>query len=268
MTDDPHFNGHWEQFFKNGKTVILPIDHGTVIPVPGLEDPATLIETLNPYVDGYVVNYGVGRACSDVLSEKGVCFRTDLYKPVHADNPDKGSYRAFSVEDGLQFGANAVMNMCYPHHREEDRIFRECASLVSECSETGIPVILESLPYGIGYPDQYTPENISFAARIAAEIGADVVKTAFPTGGSVDEFKGIIDSCMVPVVVLGGAAMGDDRALFQMVRDSMDAGASGVAVGRNVWQHDSPVGVARCLNAIVHEDVSVGGALKLLEEHS
>ena len=184
------------------------------------------------------------------------------------DGKDKGSYRAFSVEDGLQFGANAVMNMCYPHHREEDRIFRECASLVSECSETGIPVILESLPYGIGYPDQYTPENISFAARIAAEIGADVVKTAFPTGGSVDEFKGIIDSCMVPVVVLGGAAMGDDRALFQMVRDSMDAGASGVAVGRNVWQHNSPVGVARCLNAIVHEDVSVGGALKLLEEHS
>ena len=266
MSEDPHFNGHWEQFFKEGRTVILPIDHGTVIPVQGLEDPAALIEELNPHVDGYVVNYGLGRACSEVLSGKGVCFRTDLYKPVHGDNPDKGSYRAFSVEDGMQIGANAVMNMCYPHHREEDRIFRECASLVSECSEAGLPVILESLPYGIGYPDHYTPENISFAARIAAEIGADVVKTAFPVGGSVDDFKAIVDSCLVPVVVLGGAAMGDDRLLFQMVRDAMDAGASGVAVGRNVWQHASPAGVARSLNAIVHEEASVESALKFLGE--
>jgi DhnA family fructose-bisphosphate aldolase class Ia len=266
MTDDPHFNGHWEHFFKDGKTVILPIDHGTVIPVPGLEDPVSLIEALNPYIDGYVVNYGLGRACSDVLSGKGVCFRTDIYKPVHQDNPDNGSYRAFSVEDGMQIGANAVMNMCYPHHPQEDRIFRECASLVSECIESGLPVILESLPYGIGYPEQYTVENISFAARLAAEIGADVVKTAFPAGATVDEFKGIVDSCMVPVVVLGGAAMDDDRMLFEMVRKSMDAGASGIAVGRNVWQHASPAAVARSLRVIVHEDASVESALKLMGE--
>jgi DhnA family fructose-bisphosphate aldolase class Ia len=266
MTDDPNFHGHWEHFFKDGKTVILPIDHGTVIPVPGLEDPATLIEELNPHVDGYVVNYGLGRACSDVLNGKGVCFRTDIYKPVHGDNPDNGSYRAFSVEDGLQVGANAVMNMCYPHHPQEDRIFRECASLVSECIDAGLPVILESLPYGIGCPEEYTVENISCAARFAAEIGADVVKTAYPTGGSVDEFKAIIDACMVPVVVLGGTAMGNDRMLFEMVRKAMDAGASGIAIGRNVWQHESPAAVARSLGAIVHEDASVESALKLMSD--
>ena len=266
MIDDQQFRSHWDAFFTEGRTVIVPIDHGTVIPVPGLEDPATLVETLNPYADGYVVNLGLGRACGEALDGKGICFRTDVYKPVHGENPDEGSTRVFAADDGLEVGANAVMNMCYPHHPQEHRNFRECASLVSECIDVGLPVILESLPYGIGYPKEYTVENISFAVRIAAELGADVVKTAFPTGGNVDEFKAIVDSCFVPVVVLGGAAMGDDAALFEMVRNSMDAGASGIAVGRNVWQHPSAAKIARSLRAIVHEEASVASAQKLMND--
>ena len=266
MNDDQQFHGHWNTFFTEGKSVIVPIDHGTVIPVAGLEDPAALIRTLNPFADGYVVNYGLGRACGEALEGKGICFRTDVYKPVHADNPDRGSSLVFAAEDGMEIGANAVMNMCYPHHPEEHRNFRECAGLISECIELGLPVILESLPYGIGYPEQYTVENISFAVRIAAELGADVVKTAFPTGGSVDDFRAIVDSCFVPVIVLGGAAMGDDAAMFKMVRDAMDAGAAGIAIGRNVWQHAEPAKVARSMQMLVHEDASAEAALKRMAE--
>jgi DhnA family fructose-bisphosphate aldolase class Ia len=91
-----------------------------------------------------------------------------------------------------------------------------------------------------------------------------VVKTAFPTGASADEFKAIVDACFVPVIVLGGAAMGDDRALLEMVRKAMDAGASGIAVGRNVWQHPNPPKIAAALNAIVHGVDTVDSALKLV----
>ena len=262
MQDNNPFQGHWDAFFKDGKTVIVPIDHGTAIPVPGLENPDALVEALNPFADGYVVNFGLGRSCGEALDGKGICFRTDVYKPAHADNSDAGSYRVFAAEDGLEVGANAVMNMCYTHHPQEERIYRECASLVSECIDVGLPVILETLPFGIGRPDDYTVENIGFAVRMAAELGADLVKTAFPTGATADQFRAIIDSCFVPVVVLGGAAMGDDSALFGMVRTAMDAGASGIAVGRNVWQHEQPAKVARSLQAIVHENASVEAAIK------
>ena len=263
MQDDSSFQAHWGTFFKEGKTVIVPIDHGTAIPVPGLEDPSALIRSLNPFADGYVVNFGLGRACGEALEGKGVCFRTDVYKPAFGDNANTGSTRMFSVDDGFEIGANAVMNMFYLHHPQEDRIYRECAALVSECIDAGLPVILESLPFGIGCGDKYTPENIGFAVRAAAELGADVVKTAYPTG-SVDDFRAIVESCFVPVVVLGGAAMGNDAALFEMVRNSMDAGAAGIALGRNVWQHAEPAKIARSLHALVHEDASVASALKLM----
>ena len=100
--------------------------------------------------------------------------------------------------------------------------------------------------------------------RLAAELGADVVKTAYPTNGTVDDFRSIVEAALVPVVVLGGAAMGDDTALLTMVKNAMDAGASGIAVGRNVWQHAKPAAVAAALQAIVHDESSVDASLNLL----
>jgi len=255
------------RFFQpDGKTVIVPIDHGTAIPVPGLENPAALIDSLNPFADGYVVNLGLASACRDVLAGKGICFRSDCYKPVHGENTDEGSYLLYGPDEAEAVGAHAMMNMLYLHHPNEAGIFRECAELIAEGIEAEIPVIVETLPFSIGRPADYTVENIGFAARAAAELGADVVKTAYPTGASVDEFKKIIDACFVPVIVLGGAAMGDDSALLTMVKNAMDAGASGIAVGRNVWQHPNPPRITEALAAIIHGGASVADGLELLQE--
>ncbi|MEM7146166.1 MAG: hypothetical protein AAF591_13595 [Verrucomicrobiota bacterium] len=258
-------NEYLQRFFRNGKTVILPIDHGIAIPVPGLERPGELISATRDVVDGYVVNYGLAKAFGDELSGAGICFRSDVYKPVHGDNADEGAYRVYGVEEALQVGASAVMNMLYLHHPNESAIIRECADLIADCAAADLPVILEALPYGIGRPEDYSLGNIGFTMRLAAELGADVVKTAYPTGASVGEFKELIEGCFVPVIVLGGASMGDDRALLTMVKNAMDAGASGIAVGRNVWQHDNPAGITRALNGIVHGGKSVGEALGCLD---
>lgn len=249
---------------SDGRTVILPIDHGTAIPVPGLEDPTGLIEALNPVVDGYVVNLGIALSAAEALAGKGVCLRTDCYKPAYGDNLDEGSYRLYGADEALTVGAHAMMNMLYLHHSNEVGIMREAAELIAESLETDIPVILEALPFGIGRPDDYTLENISFTVRAAAELGSDIVKTAFPTGGTADEFKAIVDACPVPVIVLGGAAMGDDTALLSMVKTALDGGAAGIAVGRNVWQHPQPAKIAAALHAIVHDDASVESALQLV----
>lgn len=249
---------------SDGKTVILPIDHGTAIPVFGLEDPTGLIESLNPVVDGYVVNLGIALSAAEALAEKGICLRTDCYKPAFGDNLDEGSYRLYGADEALTVGAHAMMNMLYVNHPNESGIMREAAELIAESLETDVPVILEALPFGIGKPEAYTVGSISFTVRMAAELGSDIVKTAFPTGGTADEFRAIVEACPVPVIVLGGAAMGDDSALLRMVKTAMDGGASGIAVGRNVWQHADPAGIAAALNAIVHDDASVDSALKLV----
>ncbi len=253
------------KFFQNdGRTLILPIDHGTAIPVPGLEDPAALIEQLNPYVDGYVVNLGVAFAAAEALDGKGICLRTDCYKPRFGENLDEGSYRLYGADEALICGAHAMMNMLYSHHPNETGITREVAELIGESLESDVPVILEALPFGIGRPADYTPENIGFTVRAAAELGADVVKTAYPTNASPDAFRAIVDACFVPVIILGGAALGDDRALLEMVKQSLDAGGAGIAVGRNVWQHPAPDRIAKALHALVHENASVDSALKCL----
>lgn len=260
-------NANLKKFLQSdGRTVILPIDHGTAIPVPGMERPVDLVESIRDHVDGFVVNLGVALACNaaDAFGDSAVCLRADCYKPTHPGNADEGAFRLYGPDEAEAVGAHAMMNMLYVHHSNEADNFRECSELISESLEADLPIIVETLPFNIGRPDDYTVENIGFAARVAAELGADVVKTAFPTGADTDDFRKIVDATFVPVIVLGGAAMGDDRALLGMVKSSVDAGAAGIAVGRNVWQHPQPVKIAAALNAIVHDNATVDSALKLI----
>lgn len=254
-----------ETIFRDGRTVILPIDHGVAIPVPGLENPAALIEKVNPFVDCYVMNLGLAMRTSDLTQGKGICLRTDVYN-TRRTGPGAGSIAVYGVDTAELIGAHAVMNMLFPFAENEETNTKDCADLVQTSLESDIPIILETLPYGLGQTDKYTVDNVRFAVRLAAELGADVVKTCYPTNATVDEFKSIVNECYVPVVVLGGSAMGDDASLFKMVENAIKAGASGIAIGRNVWQHPNPPAVARSLAAIVHEEASALEALALMKE--
>ncbi len=248
-------------FFRaDGRTLIVPIDHGTAIAVPGLEDMGRVIGELGAYADGFVVNYGVARAFRAELAGKGVCLRADVYKPSLPGHEDHGAYRTYGAEDAAAVGAQAVMSMLYVHHRAEAAMFRENAALISGCRGRGCAVIVEALPYGLGQSAHYTPEPIGFAVRAAAELGADVVKTAWPGDG--EAFRRIVDASFVPVVVLGGAA-GDEVGILEMVEESVRAGGAGIAIGRNVWQQANPLLMLRRLHAVVHEGATAAEALEL-----
>ncbi|MEM1294728.1 MAG: hypothetical protein AAGH89_05140 [Verrucomicrobiota bacterium] len=248
------------KFFQpDGKTVILPLDHGTAIPVQGMEDPGKIIRSVKPHVDGFVMNLGTAVRFGKELEGSGVCLRTDVYKP----DVEEGAYKVYGIDEAEEVGAHAVMQMLYPGHGYETEITRDCAETIAECLPVGMPTIIEALPVGLGRSDDYTAAKVGFAVRQAAELGATVVKTAYPTGATKDEFKAIVEGCFVPVIVLGGAAMGDDEALLGMVRNAMDAGAAGIAVGRNVWQHRNPKLIAKRLQAVVHENCAVEQALKI-----
>ena len=256
-----------ETFFQpTGKTMIIPMDHGTIVPVPGLGNGKALIGELREYCDGFILNYGLAVAAAEELDDKGVCLRTDCGNTcVEKESPFSatGAYRIFSVESAYTVGATAVMNMCFPGHINEAEIIADCAALIEEARESDMPVMLETLPYGLGRGDAYTSENIRFAVRLAAELGSDVVKTAYP--GDKEAFRSSVAECYVPVIVLGGRASNEPEGILKMVQDAMECGAAGIAIGRNIWQHPAPKKMAQALNAIVHSGESAEKAALLLK---
>jgi DhnA family fructose-bisphosphate aldolase class Ia len=256
-----------ESFFQaDGKTMIIPMDHGTLVPVPGLGNGVDIIAELRDYADGFILNYGLALAAAQPLEGKGICLRTDCGNSCIAKEGEyklSGAYQIFNVDSALHVGASAVMNMLFPGHVNEAQITANTAALIADAHDVEVAAIIETLPYGLGRGGAYTPENIRFAVRLAAELGSDVVKTAYP--GDKDAFRSIVEECYVPVIVLGGAATTDAQGILQMVRDAMDCGAAGIALGRNIWQHPKPKAMAQALYKIVHENESAATAALLLK---
>ena len=96
------------------------------------------------------------------------------------------------------------------------------------------------------------------------EEAADIVKVVYT--GSVESFMEVVDGCPVPVVIAGGAKMGSDEEIFRMVEDALKAGAAGVSIGRNAFQHKNPTKMVQALSKMVHEGVSVEEAINMLKE--
>ncbi|MEM2936298.1 MAG: fructose-bisphosphate aldolase, partial [Candidatus Bathyarchaeia archaeon] len=127
------------------------------------------------------------------------------------------------------------------------------------CDEWGMPLLAMMYPRGKKIRDQYDVEVVKHAARIGAELGADIVKTNYT--GSPDTFKEVVRGCPVPVVMAGGPKTETTEEFCRMVYDSIQAGGAGVAAGRNVFQHEYPTKMVRVLGGIVHENLDVEEAI-------
>ncbi|MEM7385521.1 MAG: hypothetical protein AAF514_11310 [Verrucomicrobiota bacterium] len=251
------------RFFRSdtGKTMLIPIDHGTLIPVPGLEDTGALIERLKPFTDGFIVNLGVARAFAKELAGSAVVLRTDTGNTCVEGLQTDGSYRIWGPAEAAVIGAHGMMNMCFPGHSAEANIISDCADLIAESLSSPYPIMLETLPYGLGRGPDYTPEAIHYCIRLSCELGADIVKTAYP--GDKEAFRRSCEEAFAPVIVLGGASGGSPREFLDPIADAMEAGAAGIAVGRNLWQAPDPVRMAKALNAIVHAEATAEDAWRM-----
>jgi fructose-bisphosphate aldolase (EC 4.1.2.13) len=118
-------------------------------------------------------------------------------------------------------------------------------------------------PRGQGVKNDTKPGVISYAARIGLELGADIAKIKYP--GSDEAMAHAAESASPAKVVMSGGSKTDDEAFLSTVREAMDAGASGLAVGRNVFQRDNPRRILDALEAVIFEDASVETALEHTE---
>ncbi len=166
-----------------------------------------------------------------------------------------------SVEAAVKLGADGVVCMAFPGSEFEHLTLPYQARIGEEAEKWGVALLVEALPRGFDR-SSWTGTNLAAAARIAAEWGADMVKTAFT---NADDFRMVTSENYIPMVILGGEKAADERQVLESVREALDAGAAGVAMGRNIWQHPHPERITAAVAALIHGNATVDEALKLLK---
>jgi len=243
------------------RTVIIPLDHGiTMGPVKGLYD---VSKTVNLVAEG---------GANAVLEHKGIIkagyrgYGRDIGLIMHLSGstslgPDPNNkVLVAEVEEAIKFGADAVSIQINVGSETEPEQLKVLGNTARTCEEWGMPLLAMMYPRGEKISDQYNVDFVKHAARVGAELGADVVKTNYT--GSPETFREVVRGCPVPVVMAGGPKTKTDEEFCEMVYDSIQAGGAGVAAGRNVFQHENPTAMVRVLCGIVHEGLDVKTALK------
>jgi len=256
----------WNHIFReNGKTLIVAMDHpGTSGMMEGMEKPGEVIRKVRAGgADALLTTYGVVTRFAAEIGNLGIILRVDGGGSMLAR--ERGPMRlVYDVYDALRVGADAVGSMGMPGSAFEAETLPYLSQLVAQCTEWNVPVMAEMLPGGFENPtEMWTPENIGHACRIGAEMGVDFIKTNYT--GDVASFRRIVEQVYVPIVVLGGSKSRDPHDLLNGIHEAMQAGASGVAVGRNIWRYPEPDKMTAAIAAIVHEGATVDAALGYLK---
>ena len=168
------------------------------------------------------------------------------------------------VAEAARIGADGIKAMIMPWFEARPNALLNAAAIGDECDKLGIVYLPEIMPGGgrVG-PEMRTPEKIAAGARVAAEAGGDFVKTFYT--GDPESFKMVVNSTYIPVVILGGEKAESDEALLKTVKDSLDAGGSGCAFGRNIVQHPNPDKICAAIAAVMHDGATVAQAMKRLK---
>ena len=245
---------------KDGKALFLPVDHGYFQgPTSKLEKPGETIKPLIKYADAIMMTRGVLRNCVDPSIEKPVILRVSGGNSVVGDDLSNEG-QITSINEILRLNASAVSMSIYVGSKYEHQTLMNFARLVDQCEDYGIPVMAVT---AVGRElEKRTARYLGLCSRIAAELGARVVKTYY----CEEDFDKVVDGCPVPVVIAGGPKVDTALEVFEFVYDGMQKGAIGVNLGRNVWQHQYPVAMIRSIRGVIHENLTPKEAQQLFEK--
>lgn len=250
-------------FARDGRTVIVACDHaGFLGPLKGLEQPGELLDILGTSgVDAVLTTRGIAQAFPDRLGKLGLILRAD--GGTSSASPVSGTLRPlFPIEEACRLGADAVICMGMIGFPEEPSSLQNLAGFTADAVRFGMPVIAEML-IKPKEGERASAAEIGFAMRIGVELGADLIKASY--AGPREAYRTALASCYRPTVVLGGEKVKDEGEMLSAIAEALEAGARGVAIGRNVWQHANPAGVCRSLVELVHGSGRVEAALKELK---
>lgn len=248
---------------RTHRTVVVPMDHGvTVGPIPGLR---RIPPAANLIAEGGANAVVLHRGAA-MFGHRG--YGPDLGFILHLSgstsmSPDANrKVLVACVDDALRMGADAVSIHVNLGAEDEAQMLHDFGRVSSECFRWGMPLLAMIYTRGPKISSEYDVRYVAHAARVGAEMGADLVKVSYT--GSPESFREVVEGCAVPVLIAGGEKMESDEDVLRMVKDSIDAGGAGASIGRNVFQHGSPASMVRAISAIVHDGSTVEDALAIL----
>jgi fructose-bisphosphate aldolase / 2-amino-3,7-dideoxy-D-threo-hept-6-ulosonate synthase len=239
----------------DGRSLIVAVDHPLYSwPCPGLEDREAVLRAVAAAgADAVICSYGTLRDLREAFGDAAPVMKLDVTTlAVGGHYPISEYALAYEVEDARRLGAAAVLTYVQLGTPFELEALRSAARVAARADQLELPYVCEIMPVeGEAYPDPAAPLAIAAAARTASELGARVVKTTMPS--PPDEVAAAC-ACGVPVVLAGGDFEADGARLLDAVRRALDAGAAGVAHGRNVWGRPDPEAAVAALRAVVHPE--------------
>jgi DhnA family fructose-bisphosphate aldolase class Ia len=238
-------------FSQDKRAVVVAMDHGlpAMGPLGHLTHPGKLIQQIKAGgADAILTTPGIATHFAEHIGRLGLIVRLDGGATTLGDSFSEMRLIA-SVEDALRLGADAVAVMGFCGTEDESASLETLGKVATECRTLGMPLMAEMLP--LGFMGKPSVQEVAYAARVGAELGADIIKTKYV--GSPEEYRAVTDMCFAPVLVLGGSARSADEVLVE-IDDAITAGAAGVAIGRNVWQSDDVVAKTQAIVKTVHKE--------------
>lgn len=257
------------RLLPGGKSLIFAFDHG-VEHGPGdfpgdTIYPKKILEKVVNHVDAIMLLPGMAYLTSEVWAGKVPLIVKVTSKTSLRPEDAKLLQSTFGwVEDAVALGAEAVAATVYWGSQFEDEMLRQWFSVKREAEKLGLPSLQLSYPRGPAIKNRYDVEVVRYGVRAAIESGADLIKTYYT--GSTESFREVVKTAAgVPVLMSGGAKAKTLLDFLYVVKSVMDAGAQGVVVGRNIFQHENPSGAAKAIAAVVHDGLDPKEAIRKAE---
>jgi DhnA family fructose-bisphosphate aldolase class Ia len=247
----------------SGRLLAITVDHPiTRGLLPGLEDIRTRMGQLvagGP--DAITMHKGIAEKIFPPYAGKtAMIFKASAYSTEyhpHYDTP------VADVEEALRMGADAISVGCIVGGPEQAQQLTFLGKISKEAATVGMPLVAHIYPKGSMIKDPHAAKAVTYAARVGAELGVDIIKTLWT--GSAESFRSVVEGCPA-IVALAGGDMGETlEDYLKMTREALDVGLGGVTYGRFVWQHKQPTAVIRALRSLIHENATVQQALQVYE---
>lgn len=247
----------------SNRTLIVPMDHGiTGGAIQGLTDAhAAMSDMIAGGADALVLHKGLVRQCH-FAGGRHAALIMHLSASTTLSPFCNSKALVGSVEEALRLGADAVsvhVNLGDPEERE---MLADMGKTAESCDNFGMPLLVMVYARGPHIKNPHAPDVVAHCARVGMELGADIVKV--PYTEEAGAFTDVVKACGVPVVIAGGKRMSSDHEFLNMAAEAIKAGASGLSVGRNVFQHPRRKLLLKALRSIVHSNKTTKEALDVL----
>ncbi len=241
---------------EDNRCVMLAVDHGYFLgPTERLEVPSNTIKPLLSYADSLMLTRGILRTSVNPNNGIPIVLRVSGGSSIVGEDLSNETITT-SVEEAIRLNASCLAISIFVGSKYEHQTLSNLAKLVNQGERYGIPVLAVT---AVGKEMARDARYLSLACRIAAELGAHIVKTYY-----CENFEKVIEGCPIPVIIAGGKKLPQEADALELAYTAVQLGAAGVDMGRNIWQSDYPVEMIKAVRAVVHENLNVNEAYNIL----